>query len=71
SRIHGESHLRIELKKTEGPLRSQENSEGVENFANVITELLVQIETQNGEIIELKKRIGKYCEEITRLEDLY
>ncbi|RIB25522.1 hypothetical protein C2G38_2165677 [Gigaspora rosea] len=71
SRIHGESHLRIELKRTEGPLRSQENSEGVENFANVITELLVQIETQNGEIIELKKRIGEYCEEITRLENLY
>ncbi|CAG8755880.1 9028_t:CDS:1, partial [Dentiscutata heterogama] len=55
--IHSESHLRIELKRTEGPLRSQENSEGVENFANVITELLMQIETQNVEIIELKKRI--------------
>ncbi|RIB22254.1 hypothetical protein C2G38_2174374 [Gigaspora rosea] len=55
SRIHSESHLRIELKRTEGPLRSQENSEGVENFANIITELLDLYQKQckaNEELVE-------------------
>ncbi|CAG8762942.1 26108_t:CDS:2, partial [Dentiscutata erythropus] len=61
----------LKLERTEDPLRSQANSEDVDNFANIITELLVQIETKNVKIVELKKRIGKYCEEIIKLEDLY
>ncbi|KAF0535248.1 hypothetical protein F8M41_009704 [Gigaspora margarita] len=71
SRTHDETHLQIELKGTKNLIRGQENSKGITNLTNVITELLLQTEIQNEEIMELKKRINEYCEEITVLRDQY
>ncbi|CAG8816119.1 18038_t:CDS:1, partial [Racocetra fulgida] len=58
------SHLRVEFERTENQMESQEKSEDVTNLANVITELLVRIETQNREIVEIKKQLTEYYEKI-------
>ncbi|CAG8814951.1 8728_t:CDS:1, partial [Dentiscutata erythropus] len=61
----------VEFEKTSSQIESQENSKDITNITNVITELLLQIESRNGKIIELKRRINEYCEEILNLRDLY
>ena len=70
SRTHEEvtdfigSHLSIERAKNLFD-KSQDNSD----VTYAITELLFQLEIQKGEIIELRKNISEYCEEIVHLED--
>ncbi|CAG8615851.1 23209_t:CDS:2, partial [Dentiscutata erythropus] len=48
-----------------------EDVEYILDLTNAITELQLQVEGQKLEILELRRRIGGYCEEIIRLKESY
>ena len=58
-------------KNTEDGSLENRGTQSVSDLTNTINQLKQLIEEQNREILELKRRLNEYCEELTCTKKLY